>query len=112
MTEQMKAKRDSLKELSKLIAVRVEEGEYATINEGLVDMYTAQGHTEIHSFKQWLSLGKVVRKGEKALLLWGEPVNSNKQEKQEGKDDEDFKFVPLAYVFSQLQVEPLMKKTA
>lgn len=54
-------------------------------------------------------LGKVVKKGEKALLLWGEPRNGGKQEKEEGKDDDEYKFFPLAYVFSQLQVEPLKK---
>ena len=109
MTEAMKMKRAHLKELSSAIAEAVKAGAFQSINEGLVAMYAEQGHTEIHSFKYWLSLGKVVRKGEKALLLWGEPLKSSKQEKPEGVEDDEYKFFPLAYVFSQLQVEPLKK---
>ena len=107
MTEEMKAKRATLKELSSSVADAVESGEFPTINEALVALYAQQGHTEIHSFKHWLTLGKVVKRGEKALLLWGEPKKTGKQEKEEGSDDEEYKFFPLAYVFSQLQVQPL-----
>lgn len=107
MTEEMKAKRAQLKELSGMVADAVKAGDFPTINEALVAMYAEQGHTEIHSFKHWLTLGFVVRKGEKALLLWGEPLKGGKQEKEENSDDEEYKFFPLAYVFSQQQVQPL-----
>lgn len=108
MNEIVKQKRDALKSLSSIAAERVKAGEFATINEALVAMYKEAGHTEIHSFKHWLTLGFVVRKGEKALLLWGEPVKSQKQEKEVGSDDDDFKFFPLAFVFSQQQVDKLI----
>jgi hypothetical protein len=111
MTEEMKAKRESLKQLSKVVQIGMKEGIYNSVNEGLVDIYSKEGHTEIHSFKHWLTLGKVVKKGEKALLLWGEPRKAGKQEKpeQQTSEDDEYKFFPLAYVFSQLQVEPLKK---
>jgi hypothetical protein len=109
MNEEMKAKRDSLKQLSKVVQMAVKEGIYNSVNEGLADIYSKEGHTELHSFRGWLKNGMVVKKGEKALLLWGEPIKGNKQEKKEGEDEEGFEFFPLAYVFSQQQVEPLKK---
>lgn len=108
MSEEMKAKRENLKELSRTVANAVKYGQFPTINAALVNLYQQQGHTEIHSFKAWLSNGMVVKKGEKALLLWGEPRHGGKQEKEETTaDDDEYKFFPLAYVFSQLQVQPL-----
>lgn len=111
MTEEMKAKRDYLKQLSNVIKMAVKSGQYNSVNEGLVDMYAQEGHTELHSFKGWLAQGFVVKKGEKALLLWGEPRKGGKQEKPEQptSEDDEYKFFPLAYVFSQKQVEPLKK---
>jgi hypothetical protein len=73
-------------------------------------MYAQQGHTEIHSFKKWLEKGFVVKRGEKALLLWGQPRQAQNQEKQNDADKDEFKFFPLAYVFSQLQVQPIVTK--
>lgn len=113
MTEEMKLKRELLKKLSAAAAELVEEGKAETINAALILLYKEQGHAEIHSFRKWLDLGFVVKKGEKALLLWGEPKKAMKQEKQPTDSDKDeFKFFPLAYVFSNKQVEPLQKKAA
>lgn len=107
MTEEMKAKREQLKTLSRIAAKLVEAEEADTVNDALVFMYTKEGHTEIHSFRKWLELGFHVKKGEKALLLWGEPRKALKQEQQEAGEKDEFKFFPLAYVFSQKQVEPM-----
>jgi len=107
MTQEMKTKRQALKELSAAVKAAVKEGAYNSVNEGLADCYKQQGHTELRSFKRWLETGFVVRKGEKALLLWGEPRKSQPQEKQEGKDE--YEFFPVAYVFSEKQVEKLNK---
>ena len=107
MTDEMKAKRDSLKSLSRLIQHLVKEGVYSTVNEGLVDLYRQQGHEEIHSFRKWIEKGFAVKRGEKALLLWGEPRKAAKQEKKTEEEKDEFSFYPLAYVFSDKQVEPL-----
>lgn len=109
MTDEMKAKREDLKAVSRVIQKLVKEGVYNTVNEGLVDMYNQQGHTEINSFKKWIEKGFVVRRGEKALLLWGEPRKAANHAKKQEDEKDDFEFFPLAYVFSQLQVEPLNK---
>lgn len=109
MTEEMKAKRQHLKELSRIIQMAVRSGQYESINEGLVDIYAQEGHTEINSFRGWLKKGYAVRKGEKALLLWGQPKQSQKQEQPTESEEDKTQFWPLAYVFSQKQVEPLKK---
>lgn len=111
MTQEMKAKREQLKELSKVAKLAIKTGLYDSINEAITDIYREQGHTELHSFRGWLKKGFAVKKGEKALLLWGQPKESTKQEPQESPEDGKSQFWPLAYVFSQNQVEPL-KKTA
>lgn len=104
MNDEMKAKREALKALSRAVK---SSGQYETVNEGLVDIYRQQGHSEIHSFKGWLEKGYCVRRGEKALLLWGQPRKAENKQKQDVKDEDEFSFFPLAYVFSNLQVEPL-----
>lgn len=110
MTDAIQNKRQQLKDLSKAAKMLVSMGQAEGINEALVLLYQQQGHTEIHSFKHWLSLGYVVKRGEKALLLWGQPLKAAKQEKKEVDSDKDeFSFFPLAYVFSNQQVEPLKK---
>lgn len=110
MTQEMKIKREELKGISRMLQQAVKSGMYGSVNEGLVAMYAEQGHTEIHSYRKWIEQGFQVKRGSKALLLWGEPRNGGKQEKPEqknGDDKDEFKFWPLAYVFSQLQVEPI-----
>jgi antirestriction protein ArdC len=107
MTQEMQTKREIIKAMSREIQPLVKANVYKTVNEGLVAIYTEQGHTEIHSFKKWLELGCVVKKGEKALLLWGEPRTGQNHEKKTEQDKDEFSFFPLAYVFSQKQVQPL-----
>jgi len=110
MKEEMKAKRQQLKELSRIIQIAVKDGQYTSVNEGLAEIYAQEGHTELHSFKGWLTKGFAVKKGEKALLMWGQPKDKHKQEQQpEGEEEDKTQFWPLAYLFSQLQVEPLKK---
>lgn len=109
MTVEMQEKREALKKRSaiakKMIDAQPEE--FTTINEALVFMYAEEGHTEIHSFKKWIEKGYIVRRGEKALLLWGEPKTAFNQEKKKEGESDEFKFYPLAFVFSQKQVEPV-----
>jgi hypothetical protein len=109
MKEETKAKRQQLSELSRIIKMGIGAGTYESVNEGLVELYRQEGHEEIHSFKKWLTLGFVVKKGQKALLLWGQPLKAGKQETpaEPGTGDDEYKFFPLAYVFSNLQVEKL-----
>lgn len=111
MTPEMKAKRQELKDLSAVYSMMVREGAIGTVNEGLSMYYAEQGHTTLKSYKQWQADGFQVKKGSKALLMWGEPKPLRKvedQPKQEGEKEETF--FPLAYVFSNLQVEPIQQR--
>lgn len=109
-TKKINEKRAHLKALSQPIKVAVKMGVYPSINAGLIKLYEAEGHTELHSFKSWLKMGFVVKRGEKALLLWGEPLKATKEKpgeevKENGEGESDF--FPVAFVFSNKQVEQL-----
>ena len=107
MTTEMMNKRQELKAISAGFKMLVKEGAIDSVNEGLVNYYREQGHAVLKSYKQWKEEGFQVKKGSKALLLWGEPQPIKKQG-QEGKpEDKEDAFFPLAYVFSNLQVEPV-----
>jgi len=112
MNEEMKEKRAQLKALSTIAQAMIKTGDAESVNDGIIKIYQEQGHNEIHSYRGWQKLGYQVKKGSKALLLWGEPKEKDKdaptqtaEAKPEG--EEDGKFWPLAYVFSNQQVEPL-----
>lgn len=106
MTTEMKQKREELKSLSAGFKVLVKGGAIGSINEGLARYYAELGHKVLNSYSQWKEQGFQVKKGSKALLMWGEPKQLHKpdaQPKNEGEEED--KFFPLAYLFSNLQVE-------
>ncbi|HRN79975.1 MAG TPA: ArdC-like ssDNA-binding domain-containing protein [Ferruginibacter sp.] len=105
MNQATAQKRQALKEISAPFKMMMKEGALNSINEGIVKMYASQGHTILKSFNAWKKEGYTVKKGEKALLLWGSPVKNEKAEKAE--DGKDETFFPMAFVFSNLQVEKL-----
>jgi len=115
MTEEMKAKRSALHEMSQTAKEIIDDGRANTINEGLKIMYAENGHTQLKTFNQWLKDGLVVKRGEKALMLWAKPLREQKgkRNQQENPEEENGKdFFPVAYVFSNLQVELLKTKAA
>ena len=90
-------------------------GKEAHVNELLRDFYAGTGHTELKTFEQWKAQGYFVRKGEKALLLWGKPTASKtaiQEATEQGKSEEDADtdFYPLAYLFSKQQVTHYTQK--
>lgn len=102
-------KRELLKKYSAFAAPFVENGDYETINQAIVaECYTNKKHKEFKTFKQWLKDGFSVKKGEKAFLVWGRPKDT--QDKEAGKEPEpnenEKAFFPIAFVFSNAQVEP------
>jgi hypothetical protein len=77
-------------------------------NDALKIMYYQHGDEELNTLQQWNKKGFSVKKGEKALLLWGEPRHKkykkdNKAEEGEENED-DLQFFPICYVFSKRQV--------
>lgn len=82
-----------------------------TINEMLFKVLYRKGEaTEFKTFWQWKTEGKTIKKGEKAYLIWGQPLRVNpkaKEEKpkeKEAESDSEFDFWPICYLFSNLQV--------
>ena len=108
--EQARARRQALRDLCyELKSLAELNGQEANVNELLRDFYAGTGHTELKTFDQWKEDGYFIRKGEKALLLWGKPKaskNAIQEATQQGKSEEDADtdFYPLAYLFSQQQV--------
>lgn len=115
MSPELKVKREELKAISKGFQMLVKQGAMENVNQGLAQYYAEQGHTTLHSYRQWQELGFQVKKGAKALLMWGkpQPIKGKEQpqaqtqptEKKGGDEKDDSDFFPLAYVFSNLQVE-------
>lgn len=101
-------KRELLKQLSKAAAAFVENGEYPTINEAIINTaYKSETHTTFKTFNQWKADGFFVQKGEKAFLVWGRPTEEQEAEKgPEPSTEPEGRFFPLAFLFSNAQVEP------
>ena len=107
-----RARRKALKDLcNTLQAAAKAAGMEETPNELLREYYAQAGHTELKTFEEWKQAGFYIRKGEKAILLWGHPKPSRQAKeaaKQAGKPEEEAEndFYPLAYLFSNQQVAP------
>jgi hypothetical protein len=116
--------RDTLKTLSEEVKDLVDDGTFATINDAIMETLYKQGkHRTFNTFMGWKRIGKKVKKGEKAFLLWGRPkdqhgnpatdTEENNQEEQEAETpiqdptEENYKFYPIAYLFSNAQVEDI-----
>lgn len=111
MNEGMRIKRQALKDLSAAYSLMVKEGAIGTVNEGLAMFYAEQGHTTLKSYRRWKDEGFQVKRGTKALLMWGEPQPLKKVDDTPKADNEkEDTFFPLAYVFSNLQVEQIQKE--
>lgn len=113
--ETIQEKRERLKILSaQAKEIREISGEEEkTINDIIIEsFYKNETHQEFKSFKGWIKAGFVVKKGEKAFLVWGRP----KQEDKSGEvkpiieDSENGTFYPLSFIFSNAQVQPLKQK--
>ena len=96
-------KREILKGLSKPIKMLVKEGRFESVNDGLKEFYAEDGHQELKTISQWNKDGKQVRKGEKALLLWGSPRKHEVINADTSEVDE-MDFYPICFVFSNMQV--------
>lgn len=98
MTTATKIKRDTLKTMSNQVKSLVREGAYGTINEALKELF--YNNQELKTYNEWKDEGKTVKKGEKALLLWGSP-----RRVPQADEDGEYRFFPICHVFSAIQVE-------
>lgn len=100
--------RTTLKNLSQFAKILVKEGAFDSVNDVLIDMYKKENPEikEFNTYNQWKHKGKIVKKGEKAFLVWGSPreISQIPQENTTQNENDEFKFFPLCYLFNNLQV--------
>jgi hypothetical protein len=103
--EQYFENRRILIEASKAIRKLIEEGEFETVNEGLKFLYEEENPKikEFKTFQQWKADGAIVRKGEKAFLIWGQP-RKVEQVPEGSQEPEEYKYWPICYLFANTQV--------
>lgn len=103
----IREKRNRLREMSKPIQMLVKAGALPSVNHGLKQLYSQDGHEDLKSIWEWNDEGKRVKKGEKALLLWGAPRKAKKgsEAKKEGAEVDEMQFYPICHVFSAKQVQ-------
>lgn len=80
------------------------------INDIIAQWYRDEsGATTFKTFKQWKESGFSIKKGSKAFILWAKKRKASKQgeQLQQGEEPsiENYEFFPIAYLFSDLQVE-------
>ena len=100
-TSNIQAKRMELKEISKPFLELKTAGNIATVNEGLKSVYNQQGHNTLKTFDQWEKAGYHVKRGQKALYIWGKQTAKTVTEDGQPKE---IKYFPLVALFSDLQV--------
>lgn len=98
------AKRKELIALSKAVKLLVKEGQFDSVNEGLLEIYSDGEETEFNTFHQWKEKGYSIMKGSKAFLVWGKPRQVAVAEPQT-PEEEEYKYWPVCYLFSENQVE-------
>jgi hypothetical protein len=99
--------RDILKTLSQEVYDLVESGTFPTVNDALMEtLYKDGPHREFKNYAQWRREGFRVKAGEKPFLLWGRPKDIEQAEEAQ----EAGKYFPLAYVFSNAQIEPIAEE--
>lgn len=107
-------RRKKLIELSKFAReIREAEGLDCTLNDIIIErFYTDNEHREFHLLKDWNERGYRVKKGETAFVIWGKKRTAHQAKDGEPTTAEDesegtegnYKFFPLAYLFSNAQV--------
>lgn len=102
-------KRAILKSLSKPLQELAKCDAIDSVNDGLKSLYRQEGHTTLKTMRQWNGEGKRVKKGERALCLWGRPKQTiqekNNTETSQSDDDQSLNFYPICFVFSNLQIQ-------
>jgi hypothetical protein len=109
-----KERRAALMQISKMIKDNDLLG-YGSVNECLIEeFYKKDGHEEFHLFWGWKEKGFKVKKGSEGFPVWSAKdkrvdVVHKKEPAEPGADPEEekMKYWPMAYLFSNLQVEPM-----
>lgn len=99
-------RRKQLIRLSNIARLKQKEGDPRRINHIIIeDFYSDEGHQDFMLFREWKKQGFKVKKGSKAFVVWGRKRKATKASDEENEET-NYKFFPLAYLFSNQQVEP------
>lgn len=85
------------------------------INDIIAGWYReTSGATEFRTFAQWKADGYNIKKGSKAFILWSKKKSVTKpgeatEKNTEPSEETAYEFFPIAYLFSDLQVEKVQK---
>lgn len=78
------------------------------INDIIIEyFYTDEKNTEFHTYKGWQELGYQVKKGSKSFVIWGRKRQNIDDKKAATEEKDQYKFFPLAFIFSNNQVEKI-----
>lgn len=99
-------KRLELIQISNDVKPLVTMGEFENVNEAIIETcYKTATAREFETYNGWLAKGFRVKKGSKGKVIWGRPRRGQKTEVVES--DETYKFFPMAFLFSNEDVEPM-----
>lgn len=108
----MKIKRLQLSQTSRIVKQLMEIGETdaESVNEGLLELYSNGENLRFNTFHGWKDKGFKVKKGSQAYLVWGKPrkvpvPGVEKPTIEANKEEDEFKYWPICYLFSNKQVE-------
>jgi len=73
----------------------------------LAEYQQATGAQEFKTFKQWKEEGLKVKKGEKGFPVFSKPVKGKKDEETQEGEKKGPKYFHTAYLFNEMQVEPM-----
>lgn len=102
--------RERLKLLSEEVADLVTDGTFFTINDAIMEtLYKDDTNRIFKSYRVWKKEGYQVRKGEKAYILWARPkeIQRTIEEATEKEKEKLMQYFPIAYLFSNAQVDKI-----
>jgi hypothetical protein len=106
--KEYKSHREFLKVVSKFAKQLVAQGYAESVNCVLILQYEDQGHEDLATLQEWNKRGYSIKKGSKALPIWGKPKPLKKKEAEQKKDkeqEEEENYWPICYLFSSAMVE-------
>jgi hypothetical protein len=76
------------------------------LNDFIIELFYEGEKHEFNTFKGWLEVGKVVKKGEKGYVIWGRPIKGE-QKNDEKEVEKIYKMFPISYIFRDDQVKEI-----
>ena len=97
----MSTSREFLKKISQELKLKVQQGQFKTVNDALLDTYKRHGYNNLKTPDEWINAGYRIKKGAEAVYIWGRQINKLIQD---GEALKDISFFPLKPLFSEKQV--------